>query len=165
MYFNIYETIKKAKNNDSKSIEKLIDCFNPLLKKYASKHPEFEDTYSELILHFIETIKKIPIDKKFKEEKYILSYIKKSIHNQYLKLINSNNLPFEITANSTYYNDESNLIFYDLIRSLSKKEQTILTKKFIYNLKNIEISNQLNISPQNTQMCIKRALKKIEKIF
>jgi RNA polymerase sigma factor (sigma-70 family) len=164
MYFNLYETIKKAKNNDTKSIEELINYFNPLLKKYASKHSEFEDTYSELILHFIETINKIPLDKKIKEEKYILAYIKKSIHNKYLKLINSNNLTFKLTNNDAYYNDESNLIFYDLISSLSKKEQTILTKKFVYNLKNIEISNQLNISPQNIQMCIKRALKKIEKI-
>ena len=74
----ICNLIRLADTNDS-AVLNLSALFNPLLKKYAYKL-SYEDAYNDLLLFFIELIKKLsrnPLRKQ--EDKYYLSYIKNSI--------------------------------------------------------------------------------------
>lgn len=66
-----------------------------------------------------------------------------------------------LVDNNIIFN-ESNIIFYDLIKNLKPKEQLVLEKKFIYNYTNSEIAKSLNISRQNIQACITRSLVKLK---
>lgn len=161
--------ISKAKEGDINSIEELIKKFQPLLIKYSSQLNSFDDAKSELTLHFINTIRKIPLyNKDYIEDKYILSYIKTSIRRQYIYLLSIQqnieklNIKMINYEESSYY-DKSNLIFYDIIKTLNNKEKFILEKKFIDDFTNNEISRELNVSRQNIQMCLSRALYKLKK--
>ena len=167
MNFSIFYYVTKAKNNDSESIIYLINKFQPLIIKHAVKFSNFEDTKSDITLHFIKTIKKIPLDlPQFHEDKYIISYINKSILN-YCNLLYKKSLiysNFEYIDNieiPEQYINNSNLIFYDLISPLNSKEKLILEKKYIYSYTNAEIARMLNLSRQNVQACLTRAITKL----
>lgn len=169
MELPLIDYVKKSKQNDQPSLEFLIQKFQPLLIKYALKLTDFEDAKSELVLHLIKTIQKIPLEKAtFTEDRYILSYIKTSIERQYIN-ISSKQRTLSIKEFSQFKEDaaidynKSNIIFYDLIKNLSAKEQLILEMKFVYNCTNTEISRNLNLSRQNVQACLTRVLIKLRK--
>lgn len=169
MEIDLFNCIKKAKIDDSESIELLIEKFKPLILKYSNKLNSPEDAISELSLHLIKIINKIPLEKDvFKEEKYIISYVSTSIKRYFFQLYskqqkNSNGemYLYEDYPDITY--NESNIVFYDLIKKLNSKEQLILEKKFVYSYTNTEIAMYLNVSRQNVQVSIKRALMKLQK--
>jgi len=80
----IYSDIKAAKEDDTCLFD-LIVKFAPLLKKY-SYILKYEDAFYELQADFIELIMGTDFDRIFNINNYILlSYIKKSIYNSYLK--------------------------------------------------------------------------------
>lgn len=167
---NLFYHFNEAKNNDSKSIEYILQRFNPLILKYSNKLRNSEDSKSELTLHLLKTIHKIPLEQpNFKDDKFIIAYIKTSIKNHFC-LLYSNQKKYDSIVDSCVHNQQieqdninSNLIFYDLIKVLNPKEKIILEKKFLYNYTNTEIANSLNLSRQNIQICIKRALIKLKK--
>lgn len=168
---NLYDYVKKAKNNDKDSIEYLIEKFNPLFSKYAAKLEIPEDGKSELMMNFIKVIEKIPLEKEtFKEDKYIVSYVNTSVrrHFAHLYTIQKNKTLMETSTDLSEIDfpgecDESNMVFYDLIKTLKPKEQMILERKYIYGLTNSEIACSLNISRQNVQACLTRAFSKLKK--
>lgn len=170
MCYSLFEYAYKAKLNDPKCLEYLINKFQPLLIKYANKFSDFEDSKSELTLHLIGTIYKLPLDStNFKQDKYIISYINKSIINHYYLLKKKSVDPIiDYCVNSQLsltYTDKSNLIFYDLINNLNVKEKLILEKKYIYNYTNSEIAKYLNVSRQNIQACLTRAILKLKDTY
>lgn len=164
---SIYNQIMLAQKRDLVALESLINQFKPLIIKYSRYD---DDLQSDITLHFIYTIYKIPLYKfTSDEDKFILSYISQSIRHyafqKYKKntdILGENFLIF-LYDKEKYFDDESNLIFYDLIKDLSEKERLVLTKKFIENYKNNEIALDLNLSRQNIYSCIKRSLNKIKK--
>ena len=170
MKHSLFYHFDKAKKNDTNSINYILKKFNPLILKYANKLDDHEDAKSEFTLQLLHIIQKIPLEKSnFKDDKFIIAYIKTSIKNHFC-LLYSNQKKYNSIVNSCVYdqkikqcNINSNLIFYDLIKVLNPKEKIILEQKFLYNYTNTEIANSLNLSRQNIQICIKRALIKLKK--
>ncbi|EJO5349323.1 sigma-70 family RNA polymerase sigma factor [Clostridium botulinum] len=170
MKTNLYNYVKAAKLKDKSSMEYLIEKFQPLINKYAYKLIESEDGKSELTLNFIKLINKIPLYKEcFKKDKYIISYIRISLKRKYIYLYKKQKkLELKqsyLEENIKYFLDNSNIIFYDLIKNLNSKEKYILVKKYIYNFNYSEIGKSLKISRQNVYITEKRALNKIFKTF
>lgn len=167
---NLYTYVKNAKLGNKSSMEYLINKFKPLINKYSYRLIEPEDGKSELILKLIRLVKKVPLDKQcFKEDKYIISYIKISLKRQYIYLYEKQkNLALKqsyLDENNEYSFDKSNIIFYDLIKNLNNKEKYIFIKKYIYNFNSSEIARSLKISRQNIYITEKRAIKKIINTF
>ena len=73
-----------AKQKDQEAILKLIDKFNPLLKKYAYLL-KYEDALQDLIIFFIDLLYKIPdsLLQNYNEGKIVV-YIEKSVKHQYV---------------------------------------------------------------------------------
>ncbi|AJD26044.1 sigma-70 family RNA polymerase sigma factor [Clostridium botulinum] len=167
---NLYTYVKNAKLGDKSGMEYLINKFELLINKYSYRLMEPEDGKSELILKLIRLVKKVPLDKKcFKEDKYIISYIKISLKRQYIYLYEKQKkLALKqsyLDENNEYSFDKSNIIFYDLIKNLNNKEKYIFIKKYIYNFNSSEIARNLKISRQNVYITEKRAIKKIINTF
>lgn len=166
----LYSYIKKAKLGDKNSMEYLINKFKPLIYKYSYRLMESEDSKSELMLKLIKLVNKIPVDKKyFKEDKYVVSYIKTSLKREYIYLYRKQK---KLLLNQNYLDenneisfDRSNVIFYDLIKNLNHKEKYILIKKYIYNFNCSEIGKLLDVSRQNVYMTEKRAINKLIKNY
>ncbi len=113
---NLYTYVKNAKLGNKSSMEYLINKFEPLINKYSYRLMEPEDGKSELILKLIRLVKKVPLDKQcFKEDKYIISYIKISLKRQYIYLYQKQkNLALKqsyLDENNEYSFDKSNIIF------------------------------------------------------
>ncbi|WP_425446390.1 helix-turn-helix domain-containing protein [Dethiothermospora halolimnae] len=71
----MFKTIKKAKNGDQDALLFLINKFKPLIKKY-SRQLTYEETETDLVICFIEKIKKFNLNKiKNKNDAMIISYI------------------------------------------------------------------------------------------
>jgi len=162
--------VKNAKLGNKSSVEYLINKFEPLINKYSYRLIESEDGKSELILKLMRLVDKIPLDKKcFKEDKYIISYIKISLKREYIYLYEKQKkLSLKqnyLDENNEYSFDKSNVIFYDLIKNLNNKEKYIFIKKYIYNFSSSEIARSLKISRQNVFITEKRALNKIINSF
>ncbi|AVQ47648.1 hypothetical protein C7M60_18620 [Clostridium botulinum] len=118
----LYSYVKNAKLGNKSSVEYLINKFEPLINKYSYRLIESEDGKSELILKLMRLVDKIPLDKKcFKEDKYIVSYIKISLKREYIYLYEKQKkLSLKqnyLDENNEYSFDKSNVIFYDLIKN------------------------------------------------
>ena len=166
---NLYHIIKKCKNKSSEEILIIINMFDPLINKYV-RLLNFDDAKSELITTLIETLFKIPIHKSnFNQNKYIISYIKKSIFHKYIsiskKISYESKYESEFDFNLIESNKSTDLEFYDLINDLTPKEKTILISKFIKNMKDTEIAQALNISRQAVNQTKNRALIKLKKVI
>ena len=79
-------------------------------------------------------LNKIPLEKEvFREDKYIISYINKSLQHQYIYLnkINYKVMSKEMALEETYINNGydncfSNIIFEDIIKTLTDTEKDII---------------------------------------
>lgn len=168
----IFQLVYNYQNGDTFYMEKLISKFNPLITKYSYKFSDQSDAKSELTLCFIQIINSIKINRtSFPEEKYLISYISRSMQRAYYALAkkeyNYNNHNILVCSDEEFNDfiteDNSNLIFNDLLKYLSHKEAFIIIKHYLFSYKEIEISHQLNISRQNVHISKTRALNKLKK--
>lgn len=138
--YSLFKKIYKyQKEKNSTILEELIMQFNPLIKKYASKI-SFEDSMQDLIVAFIEIMRKIPLDK-INEDKYVLSYISTSIKNKYLSLLSNqykNSIidyqPKDLIENIIKDSNHDDISKFELINSmnsLSNKEKFIINSIFL----------------------------------
>ncbi len=175
----IIDDIRKIQNGDSDSILKLIEKFNPVLKKYAYSL-YYEDSYDDLLVSFIELLVNISIDKiQNKDDGCMISYLTTSIHNSYIKklikikqmrnFISYSNLTEKelyyidsITAtNDTYINMD-----LDLLRRILTNPEFITIKMIFYKGYTVaETANALGITRQAVNQMKNRALKKLKIIF
>nr|WP_279325026.1 sigma-70 family RNA polymerase sigma factor [Clostridium sp. 1001275B_160808_H3] len=149
----------------------IIEIFEPLLSKYA-RLLDGEDTKQDLIIHLIDILNKIPIDKEdIPENKYILGYIAKSIRNEYIKISKKND---KIRLNETELNldielqyEDSELEFemMDMFKILTKKEVFIMKLIYVYYLSVSEVANYMKISRQAVNQAKNRSLKKLREIY
>ena len=167
----IYNLLSKYDQNKEIVTLCLLDRFEPLLNKY-SKNTYYSDMKNDLVLFFIELIPKIPIYKEnFKHDKYIISYIHKSLKNQYILLnkkynknlkmeesFNSKNYLFAI-ANETYNDIEVRSI----VKNLTLKEKQVIIYKYQYNLSFAFIGKIMNVSRQSIYKTHKRAINKLRR--
>lgn len=171
----IYLLIKQSRESN-KSLLELLEMFEPLLKKYSFML-EYEDAYHDLQLSLIEVIKKLSVKNlAHTEDKYYLSYIKKSINSKYLKLSKKiqdiKNYTLKITddTNVEEYIDAANpvidnytlLFFNDMKEILTENEYDII-KMFYYEKRPIsEIAEIKQVSRQYINQCKLKALKKLK---
>ena len=81
------DLVKKAQENDKEAMLKLIEQFAPLLRKYSRKL-NYEDSYEEMTLFFIELIKSLRLDKlSCTEDGVITAYINVSVRHFHDKKI------------------------------------------------------------------------------
>lgn len=167
-----YNMIYSYKNNNPNVFVDIIEAFDPLLNKYQ-RNGCYEDIKNDLIEFMFLLLLKLPIEKDiFKEDKYIVSYIHKSLNNRYIYLNkkNKDRINREIKIDNNYieagYNDNwSTILFEDMIDILTELEKDIINK--IYNLGyyEAEIARYYNVSRQAINKTHKRALSKIQKKY
>ena len=163
--------IQEKEKGHKNSILTFICQFQPLIKKY-SYLLKYEDAPSELTLTFIETLYKIPINNpKFKQDKYIVSYINKSIKSSYIHLSKSRNklcyyespINLDITEDFYQTNIVDKLFIYELLSLLTLREKEIINLRYFKEYSDIEISQKLRISRQAVNKTKNRAITKMKK--
>ena len=118
-------------------------------------------------------LNKIPLEKEiFKEDKYIVSYINKSLQHRYIYLnkLNCKVMSKELVLEETYINNGddncfSNIIFADIIKALTDTEKDIILKKYKLNYSEAEIARMKGVSRQAIHKTHIRALSKIKNII
>ncbi|MGB8455993.1 MAG: sigma-70 family RNA polymerase sigma factor [Anaerocolumna sp.] len=175
----IIDDIIKIQRGDNDSTLKLIEKFNPILKKYAYSL-YYEDAYDDLLVDFIELLFNISIKKiQNKEDGCIISYLTTSIHNSYIKKL----IKIKQMLNFTIYSDltEKELYYidsitatndtyintdFDLLRKILTNPEFIIIKKIFYDGYSVtETANAIGITRQAVNQMKNRALKKLKKIF
>ena len=183
---NISILIKAAQNGDEDSLIELINRFEPLLKKYASKCIGFsDDAHSELQLAFIILILD---DMKnghfsFSNERGVKKYIQKSIQHAYITLSKNHEqiiceLPFSCFGtlddpvefeNQVYeYDDYFPIELENILRTLvEKKDLTLkeaLTVKLVYCEDCLvkDVAKRFGLSPSAVSQIKTNAIKKLK---
>lgn len=172
LYFLIYQYQNK---NDDDSLLLVLEKFNPLIKKYARKLA-YDGAQTDLIIYFMELLKKLPLNKQMKEDKYILGYISTSIKNHYIKLnksyykilISETELNLDLaTPELMIYNLQNDFIENKIVinlalSKLSECQKQIIIDKFFNQKTDIEISQELNISRQAINKTKNKALNNMK---
>ncbi len=166
----LYNLINDFREGKSNTFILIIEKFEPQLNKFQ-RNSIYEDMKSDLILFMFKIVEKIPIEKEvFKEDKYIISYISKSLKHQYIYLnkINCKIVNEEIELQEAYINNGhdnyfSNIVFEDIIKILTDTEKYVIIKKYKFNYSEIEISRMKSVSRQAIHKTHVRALYKIKK--
>lgn len=167
----IIEKVKKYRNGDSDSLIEIITLFNPVLSKYSIL-VDGEDTKQDLIIHLIKVLNTAKFyDENLCEDKFIFSYILKSIRHEYIRLsknknkilINERELNLDIEIAYDGFENEFEVI--DMFKILSEKEAYIIKLIYIYYLSVSEVADYMKISRQAVNQAKNKALKKIKSIY
>ncbi len=172
----LFELISNAQKGNEYSTIQLVNQFNPLITKYSRKL-DYEDTYQDLVLFFIKSIKDMNLNNlKSKNDYVIIAYLNKSIQNHYIfllkKYIKKRNelLMCELTDEQKYNVEckHSSNDKYDIFEELnieeylSKCECKIIYLIFKDGYSAREIAEQLGVSRQAVNQKKKRILCKIK---
>lgn len=175
----IIDDIMKIQSGDNEMTLKLIEKFNPILKKYAySLH--YEDAYDDLLVDFIELLFNLSPEKiKNKDDGCIISYLTTSIHNSYVKkLIKMKQLRnfiiySDLSEKELYYidsltatNDSYRNTDLDLLKKILTNPEFLIIKMIFYAGYSVsETANAIGITRQAVNQMKNRALKKIKKVY
>lgn len=143
---------------------KIINKFNPLIKKYSRKL-NYDGADTDLIITFIETVYKMPLTNS--NDSCIVNYINKSITNKYIFLSKVNaQIKHSEKALELYNLEDKNNIYIEdsiLIRSsldkLSNIEKKILIEEYIKDYAETKIAKELKVSRQAVNKTKNKALK------
>ncbi|WP_304508605.1 hypothetical protein [Anaerotignum sp.] len=144
MYENLnqYELLKEFKNTTGpikeQAFEEFFVRFTPLLEKFAWKLGEKDIKYFLAEALYIALLK-IPYEcANFKEDKYIVNYIYKSIKSEYIKLSKYNRKhdskdEFDDSVKSKYQSNEIeyNLLLIAIEAILNKEEFELFKLRFL----------------------------------
>lgn len=159
---------------DDEAALQLLEMFDKLLKKYA-RLLGTEDAYEELRLFFFELLDRLKCKNLCgNSDGYAVSYISKSVKNQYIALSKARNSRKEDTFSDM---SEEQMVYVEQIAAtddrvdissyfpsgnkLSEREKLILQQFFVDDYPIEEIAQRLNISRQAVNQAKKRALNKI----
>lgn len=168
----LYFLVKGYREGDKEIIVDIIGIFNPLLNK-LQRNGGRDDIKNDLILFMFDLLYKMPLEREiFKSDKYIISYIKKSLMNEFIRLnkINCRN-NMESSLDESYLqsehesNDYDKVIFNDMIKNLTDAEKDIFYKKYVLNYLDSEIAKSKNITRQAVHKAHKNAIKKLRKTY
>lgn len=166
--------IINAQKNHEEDLLSLVNDFIPLIKKYATKMNS-EDAFADLQLEFIEIILGINTEK-FSNyaEPQILSYIKISVHNAYIKLskrkcdYENNTFPVEDVRDElekSLYDEYENIFLQDIKKYLTENEFDVIYKHFFCGFTVNDIALHKGISRQAVNQVKTRAIKKLSNVF
>lgn len=172
--------IALAKNSNNDLLTQLIKDFYPINKKYATLLG-YEDALQDLQLDFIKLIRNFPVDTFYpKEDKWVLSFISKSVYNSYIKRskaicayrkhfvvssslsIDEINFLDKIACTQESYN---NITLKEIKQILSKQQFKIIYYLYFLNQTAKEIGQAMGISRQAVHKTKSRALKKLRKVW
>lgn len=166
--------IINAQKNHEEDLLGLINDFAPLIKKYATKINS-EDAFADLRLEFIEIILGIDTERFSNyEEPQILSYIKTSVYNAYIKLskkkcnYENNTFPVEDIRDEiekSHYDEYENVFLEDLKKYLTENEFDVIYKHFFCGLPINDIALIKGVSRQAVNQVKTRAIKKLSGVF
>ncbi|MGL5713068.1 MAG: sigma-70 family RNA polymerase sigma factor [Paraclostridium sp.] len=156
-------------NGDKDAFIEIINIFRPALNKFK-RNSYCEDIDSELILFLITLLEKLEMRERFLEDdKYIFSYIFKSLRNKYIRINKKNYSTYSFELLNDEFSNfniseylETNVEFFDLIKGLSSCERNILDRYYINNLTESDIAKELNTSRQYINKTHKKALNKLK---
>lgn len=168
----LYNLIQDFRNGDANTFILILERFEPKLNK-LQRESVYEDMKNDLILFMFKLLKKIPLENEvFREDKYIISYINKSLQHQYIYLnkINYKVKSNEMALEETYINNGddncfSNVIFEDLIKNLTEIEKDTIFKRYKQNYSEAEIGRIKGISRQAVHKTHIRALSKMKNLL
>ncbi len=156
----IYTLIKKVRNNDYESLEKLNLIFKD--KIYIKNNPNYD---AELTSFFYELLLKIPLDNILQKHKlinYLLSSFKKKksqiFKNQSIQINKSNNLSTNLTSNISFSVIDELVTLKTSLSTLSLDEKQLLSLYYKYGYTEKEIGSYFN---NITKMAISKRKKKI----
>ena len=172
---SLYDKIIAAQQGNEESTLDLINAFSPLLKKYAFLLST-EDSYEELQYFLIDFIKNINTNGlNSSSNGAIINYISKVIYHQYITLSKANR-----QRKSTVYiqdmneydtmqydsrcgesDDYNQLLIYDLKRTLTAKEFSVIYALIFKGLSVTEIAENQGISRQAVNQMKNSAIKKL----
>lgn len=167
---NLYELILLSRKDDISSLETLILKFQKLIKKYAYML-KYEDAEQDLILHFINVIKSMKLNDSMKNDPILISYLSKSVKNEYIRLSKQKNKLNEVALdiNINNKNNATELDFdyiSDLLnKCLTEKETSIMSLLYINGYKVSDVSKVMNISRQAVNQCKNRSLLKLRNLL
>ena len=174
MKISLLDKIIKAQENHNEDLENIIEDFTPLIRKFASKL-YYEDAFADLRLEFIEIILGINIDLfRNYEEGQILSYIKISMKNAYIKFsrkacIDEMNVFYvedvRDELEKSHYDNYENVFFEDVKKYLTPNEFDVIYKHFLCGLTISNIASAKGISRQAVNQLKSWAIKKLSKVF
>jgi RNA polymerase sigma factor (sigma-70 family) len=169
----LYDLLKRAKNNDQDATYEIIKDFDGTLKK-LSNSLHYEEAQTDLIIELLKLIKNIDIEK-FEDSSHeqIAKYIHMHLRKRTLDLHKKNDNKFkdfldinnEILPDESLADIESTVLTSMLIKSLVKQQRAIITMKFIYGFSEKDIAQILGISRQAVNRVKNRALNNLRKIF
>ena len=149
--------LQASADDKNESFNVIYIKFEPLLKKHARKLGD-DDTKYMLAEALYSALLKIPIHlEHFKQDKYIISYISKSIYTEYLKISKFNSKTsteyslddshLESSLNETTFDEfwYKNLVKY-ISSILSNVEWKYFSLRFILNYSETEIAEMLVMS-------------------
>lgn len=175
----ILDDIIKIQNGNNNSTLKLIEKFNPLLKKYAHSL-YYEDAYCDLLVDFIELLNEIKGENlQSRDEGCLISYLTTSIHSSYIKnlikLKRSHNQTIysDLSENELYYidtltatNDTYINLEFDLLKKfLTYPEYLVIKMTFYEGYSVTETANFNGITRQAVNQMKNRALKKLKLLY
>lgn len=173
------ERLLRAAAGSEADMLQLIQQFDPLLHKYANKL-SYEDAYYDLRYEFIRVIYNIAskeIDNL--QDKYLVSYIHKSLMRAYYRLANKNrehskNCSFaDLTERQQYYlaaklsseDEYEQLLKDDLSACLTPREYLVIIKVVVCGLSSAAVAKEFGVSKQSINQTKKRALAKLKKAY
>lgn len=169
----LYDLLKRAKNNDQDATYEIIKDFDGTLKK-LSNSLYHEEAQTDLIIELLKLIKHIDIEKfKDSNNKQIAKYIHMHLRTKALNLLKKYRnkckdymeINHEIVADENIADIESVVLTSILINSLVKQQREIITMKFVYGFSEKDIAQVLGISRQAVNRVKNRALNNLRKIF
>lgn len=164
---NLYNVLKDCVNHNETALVEIFEMFEPLINKYT-RFLNYEDAKSDLIEKFYICIFKIPVNNpKFKDKKYILAYISKSMKNAYIKLNqkkNKHSNTFYLTDDLDLVEDKNTAIIEkilveEFLDNLKPYEKAIFIQRFVLNKSESELAQQYSKSRQ----AINKSLNKLKK--
>lgn len=174
---SFYELIILSRSNSVDDLQEILFDFEPLLKK-LSKFLRYEEGSTDLIIFFIELIKKMNLEKfKVKSDGVMVKYIHKSLLNKTFELSKKySKAKFEFVEfdeNILNINDhlekyffEENICFDEYIfKELSGIQKKVILYKYLKGYSDKEISIIFKISRQAVNKAKNRAFKKIKKDY
>lgn len=163
---------------DEAAALQLLEMFEKLLKKYA-RQLGTEDAYEDLRLFFFELITKLKgKDICSDNDGYIVSYITKSVKNQYIAMSKNRNAHKEdifsdISEEQMTYieqlaatDDTVDIsVYFPQDNKLTAREYTILHFFFVFGYSIEDIAHHLNISRQAVNQAKNRAISKVRSAY
>lgn len=160
------ERILKAKIEQDEMLY-LLQQFDPLLKKYAHAL-HYEDAYNDLQLCFIELIVRVKVEGFIgKDEKYLLSYIRKSVISFSVKLSKKMHHRAVELQNDDYSWCDSyiGLLWCDLQNLLTKDEQQFIVDLYFEDISASKLARSGQVSKQAISNKKRRILDKIRNYY